>query len=752
MTGRRARDAGGFGTFAGVFTPSILTILGLVLFLRLGFVVGTGGLARALLILVLATSISLLTSLSLSAIATNRRVRGGGDYYLISRTLGIEYGGALGLVLFVAQSLSVAFYCVGFGDSLAAVAPGAGPLAARWFSAGALAGLLGLAYVGADLATRFQFVIMAVLAAGLASLFAGTWGAWSPPLLAASWRPLAGSDASLWPLFAIFFPAVTGFTQGVSMSGELRDPGRSIPLGTFLAVGVSTLIYLAAMLALAASVPQAELAGDYGAMRSVAASAPLVDAAVLAATLSSALASLLGAPRILQALARDRVFGVLAPFAAGDGAGANPRRGVVLSGAIALAAIGAGSLDALAAIVAMFFLISYALLNYATYVEARAASPSFRPRFRFFHARASLAGALLCAAAMVAISPIAGAFAAAVLAALYQYAKRTAVPVRWRDSRRAYRFRRVREGLRELALDPETAADWQPQVLVFSEGAERRDRLLRFATWITGGSGLVTAVQLVEGEPTSPSVAQRCRTLERRLREDVEKLDLDVHALVIAAPELRVGAEALVQSWGAGPLRANTVVLNWQSGAPSETARLWYGRMVSVALRLGRNLVIVDADETAWTRLAALSSDRRRIDVWWLGDETSRLSLLIAYLMTREPEWDDATLRVLHLAEAGDRERAELALRRRLDEARIDAELEVLDAADAEAVVARSQDAAVVLLPIRVEGMRVSTPLTEDLPALLARLPVAAMVAAAQDVPLTERPDAPPADPEPETR
>ena len=189
-------------------------------------------------------------------------------------------------------------------------------------------------------------------------------------------------------MFAIFFPAVTGFTQGVSMSGDLENPARSLPLGTFLAVGVSTVVYAAAMVALAATLPTSELANDYDSLRRIAISPWLIDLGVLSATLSSALASFLGAPRILQALARDRLFKPLTVFAAGSGPTDNPRRGVILTGGIALAAIAIGDLNTIAALVSMFFLVSYGLLNYATYVEAAGASPAFRPTFRFFHARA----------------------------------------------------------------------------------------------------------------------------------------------------------------------------------------------------------------------------------------------------------------------------------------------------------------------------------------------------------------------------
>ncbi len=733
------RAAHKLGTFGGVFTPSVLTILGIILFLRLGFVVGSAGLPRALGILGIAVAISVLTSLSVSAIATNRKVKGGGDYYLVSRSLGIEYGGALGLLLFGAQAISVAFYCSGFGEGVAALFPDAGPGFARAAAFGAALAVVAVAYVGADFATRFQYAIMLALIAALVSFFAGSANAWSPERIAES-ATLAPS-ASFWWLFALFFPAVTGFTQGISMSGDLRDPARSIPLGTFLAVGLSTLVYGAAMVAIAAAVPTETLRSDTAAMRGVAAVPGLIDAGVIAATLSSALASCLGGPRILQALAVDGVFRPLAPFAHGVGPARNPRRAVLASGAIALATLALGGLDTIAALVSMFFLLSYGLLNYATYVEATAASPSFRPRFRFFHARASLAGMVLCGAAMLAIDPVAAVLAGALLGAVYQYLRRTAVPARWRDSRRAYRFRLIKDHLRELAAAENGPRDWQPHVLAFTEDVERRGLLLSFATWITGSSGLVTAVRLLEGEGTLESSRRACEEAEESLRAELEEAGAEGFPLAVAAPNTRAAAATVVQAWGIGPIRANTVLLNWLQLAHTEAdlpRALRYGRVLRAALRLQQNVVVLDADRGEWKRIEDTPEGERRIDVWWFEDDSSRLALLFAHLMRRTDAWDEAKLRVLAPAAPGTDRKLAANLEHRLAELRIEARIDVVVDADADAVAAHSADATLVLLPMRLAGMRILDPFGGPADALLERLPIAALVAAASDVRLGE--------------
>ena len=633
-----SRETAGLGTFSGVFTPSVLTILGIILFRRLGYVVGSAGLTQAILMLSLATAISVLTSLSLSAIATNRKVRGGGDYYLISRSLGAEYGGALGLILYVAQAVSVAFYCIGFGEAFVSVIGGT-EQTVHLAAALAATTLFGVAYFGADLATRFQFGIMVILIAALASFFVGASQTIDATMLNTAWAK-PDRDFEFWVIFAIFFPAVTGFTQGVSMSGDLKNPAKSLPVGTFLAVGVSTVVYLIAMVALAGSLSPTELSTDYDSLKRIAAAPWLIDIGVLAATLSSALASFLGAPRILQALAQDRLFAWLTPFSVGVGPQSNPQRGVLLTGVIAISAIAAGDLNSIAAIVSMFFLVSYGLLNYATYVEAHGGSPSFRPRFKYFHARTSLAGTGLCAFVMLMVDPLASAIAVGILGILYQYLRRTAIPMRWVDSRRAYQFRLVKDGLRELdrlRSSSDRTSDWQPHILAFTASNSRRERVLRVASWVSGGSGLITAVQLIEDENASPATGEARKTAETSLRNELELHQLDAFPLVVAAADLRVATTTLLQTWGIGPIRANTVLLNWFDGQSEEKKQnlsLWYGRLLQRVARNGQHIIVLDAERDEWERLAVTQEDSRRIDVWWFNDNSSRLSLLFAYLMT----------------------------------------------------------------------------------------------------------------------
>ncbi len=735
------RKSARLGTFAGVFTPSILTILGIILFLRLGFVVGAAGLGKALVIITLANGISILTSLSLSAIATNLKVKQGGDYYLISRTLGHEFGGAIGIVLFLAQSISIAFYCIGFGEVMTELLPAGPATHPQAIAAVAVCFLFVFAWLGTDWATRFQFLVLGILAAALLSFFIGGLQKADTAQLVQNWSaPPDGID--IWVLFALFFPAVTGFTQGVSMSGDLRDPGRSLPLGTFLAVGLSLVVYFLSALIFAASVPRAQLLNDYHSMNHIATLDSLVYAGVIAATLSSAMASFLGAPRILQSLASDRLFRFLLPFARTSGRHGNPRRCVLLTGGIALVTIGIGRLNLIAPVVSMFFLISYGLINYATFFEARAASPSFRPRFRFYDLRISLLGALACLGVMLAIDTRAGLAAIALLFAVYQYLRRTAPRSRWADGRRSYHLQRVRDHLLAAAVESDHPRDWRPVVLLFSRESHRRAQLLHFAAWLGGDSGFTTAVKIIEGQ--GQGTMRLREAAEDEFAADIKKAGVQAFPLVMVAPSMDIGLHTLVQGFGIGPLRANIILLNWLENNPAQdarTAEVAYGRHLRTAFRLGCNLILLDGKDHEWKALEAVAPEDRRIDVWWWGDASSRLMLLLAYLMTRTEPWENARIRLLGISHGKDPDAAAEGLRRTLDEVRIPAEPEIVIDADPQAVAKHSSDAALVFLPFRLRGNQPIGPFGGPVEVILAALPIVAMVLAAEDIDLDTEPE-----------
>jgi amino acid transporter len=733
-----SESAGTLGTFAGVFTPSILTILGIILFLRLGFVVGNAGLAGSLIIIGIATVVSVLTSVSLAAIATNIDVKAGGDYYMISRTLGIEFGGAIGLVLFLAQSVSIAFYAIGFGEAVGAMLGVDGGVVPRLLAGLAIAGLFILAWQGADVAAKFQFVVMALLVAALGSFYLGATAGFDSGLAGDNLSAPSGG-LGFWVVFAIFFPAVTGFTQGVSLSGDLKDPGKSLPRGTFAAVGLSTVVYLTIAVLFAGNADSRTLIEDTGAMGSIAAFGPLIDAGVLAATLSSAMASFLGAPRILQSLAVDRVFPRLEFFAKGHGPTANPRRGVLLALVIALVTIVLGDLDVIAPVVSMFFLISYGLLNYATYYEARAKSPSFRPRFRFFNKRLSLLGALACLGTMLAINPVSGAAAAVVMFGIYRYLGSRKRPERWVDSTHAHHFQRAMESIDAMTEKPDHARSWRPQILAFSADPERRRRLLEFGSWLEGDSGLTATIHIVVG--TGAVKRRERRQAQAALASQIEELGIDVHGRAVLAAHAGEALPVIIQSFGMGPLAANTVLFGWPENSRPDQLEAFFETVRDV-MRLGINTVVLSSGDRAWRDLETVRVRKRRIDVWFeTDDDASRLALLSAYLFTRTPYWGRAKIRVLGDASVAGGAATERILRQVVEEARIPAEVKAIWVSDESTITSESSESAVVFLPMKLRRDGQVGPFGTDLDRLVEDLALTASVLAAETFDLGAAPE-----------
>ena len=629
----RATSKGRFGTFAGVLTPNILTILGLILFLRSGWVVGQAGLLAALVIVLLSNLITLFTGLSLSAIATSMQVRTGGNYYMISRSLGLEIGGAIGVPLFLSQAISVAFYIIGFTEALQAL-PLFQPYDARLISTSFVL-LFGLiAYLGADFALKLQFVVLAALGLALVSFFAGGWNAITTP----TWQPLYTGGVTFWQVFAIFFPAVTGITVGASMSGDLKDPAKSIPRGTIGAIAITSIIYVTTIIWLSMHATPQELVSNTLIMQDIARWPVLILIGVWAATLSSALGSIVAAPRILQALAFDNV----APrwVAAQLGSKTEPRMAVLLTTAIAIFIIWMGDLDVVAPVISMFFLNTYGMTNLAAAIEKLVGNPSYRPSFNT-HWGISLLGALGCYGAMFLINPLATLAAIIISYGIYFYLERRTIRKTWGDVRTGVWFSLARLALLGLEEQRWHIKNWRPNIIVFTGQPHNREQLVEVADWLSVGRGIVTFYQLV----ISKGDLQAGRTMQERarnqIREYIQDRNMTAFAEVDVVPDFRTGAVTAAQTHGIGNLKANTVLMGWSGTPAGRAAQI---RLLRDLTAVGKSVLLYDYDaDRAFGK-------QKVIDIWWTGhDANGALALLLAHIIRQHAAWRQSTIRLLRI-------------------------------------------------------------------------------------------------------
>ena len=611
----------GLGTFGGVFTPSILTVLGVIMYLRLGWVVGNVGLLGTLIIVTLATSITLLTALSICAIATDRVVRVGGAYYMISRSLGIETGGAVGIPLYFAQALSVALYTIGFAES---VVRSFGNLNQLYVALITTVAVAALALTSAKLAIRAQYFIMVAIALSLVSLFFGK------PLEPTEIEMWGADGESFWTVFAVFFPAVTGIMAGVNMSGDLRDPIKSIPTGTLAAVGTGYVVYMILPIVLASRADALSLIEDPLIMQRMAVWGPAILLGVWGATLSSAIGSLLGAPRISQALARDRVLpSWLGWLGKGSGKDDEPRLGTIFTLGVVIAAVCVGELDLIAPILSMFFLTTYLVLNVAAGIEGFLQSPSFRPAFRV-HWSLSLLGAIGCLAVMFLINAVATVVAAIIVLIIYFWLERRELQTNWGDARRGMWMTLLRAGIFQVGdyIDPK---NWQPNILVLSGAPTERWSLVELADAFAQNRGLITVSSVL---PIGSRSVKQQGKMETKIREYIEKRDVQALVRLVTAPSMFEGASNILEIYGIGPLTPNTFLLG-ASRNPED--RESYCRLVTKIHRAQRNVLILNENSDFGFGF------RRQVDVWWGGlNNNGGLMLLLVYLLRSHVDWHNA--------------------------------------------------------------------------------------------------------------
>ncbi len=643
-----------FGTFAGVFTPSILTILGVMMYLRFGQVVGNAGLWGSIIIIIIAHVISISTGLSVSSIATDKKVGAGGVYYVLSRSLGLPIGGSLGTTLFVATAFSIALYMVGFaevfissininmlevigeGDVKTYFIDDPGSFFDGWSFINfvrliASLGLLLLtiiALISTSIAIKTQFLILALIIISLVAIGIG-----DVSLVTNVTKDQVNPDNLLdyFGVFALFFPAVTGFTAGVAMSGDLKDPKRSIPRGTMWSIIVGFIIYMALALFIHFNFSEHTLIENRDIFYEITLFGGIfVILGAAGATLSSALGGILGGPRILQAMSIDKITPKL--FAKGVGKDNEPRNALILTVIIAEAGILIGELNLIAEIVSMFYLAAYGFINLSFFLESWA-SADFNPSFKV-KKWIGLIGFIATFTIMSQLNMLAMVAAFVIIVGIYFYLNKKQVSLGTGDIWQSVWSTIVKKGLRKMEASNDHKRNWKPNILLFSGGTADRVKFIEFSKAVSGQTGIITNFDLIENT--------EAKVLFPKHKQTVQDDDLEKYGIFGRRIEVQnefKGIESIASTFGFSGIEPNTTLIPW----PGETKDpVWFTEMTQKLIDLDYNVLYLDYDKRWGFR------KKEQIDLWWRGvSNHAELMLSLVKFISTSTDWVKASIRIL---------------------------------------------------------------------------------------------------------
>ncbi len=680
-----------FGTFAGVFTPTLLTILGVIMYLRMGWVVGNAGLLGAWLIIIISFLITLTTALSMSAITTNIRIGAGGAYAIISQALGLEVGGSLGIPRYVSQGLAVTMYIFGFREGWLEIFPAHNAFLVDIIVFGVL---ITIAYISADLAIKTQFFIMLVIILSLISIvMAAYYGSMAIPTEdAIRWGTFEGAadndsgGTGFWLVFAVFFPASTGIMAGANMSGELKDPRKSIPTGTLWAIGVSFVIYMALAFWLARSATENELINNYYIIIEKAYFGPLVIAGILGATFSSALASIVGSSRILFAMGEHRVL-PYSKFLAGQSANGQPRNAMLVTGIMIFVTMLLRDLNAVAPLVTLFFLITYAMINIVVIIEQKLGLISYRPLFKV-NKWIPWVGLTSSVLAMFIINPTISLISISIVFVMYWFLSKQNIDTPFED---------VRSGL--FVSFAEWAAKhtwgmkkmqqraWKPNLMVPIRDINGAKGNFQFLRNIARPKG---SIKLLGIEPSSEDgiLVKELEVLSESFRNKGVFSSWTVINSTDFAKGVNYGNQALRGAF----FRPNIVFLNLQQHDDYESE---IRPVIKESIRLEIGVLLYSSHPTA------LLGKRNMINVW-VSDRTDNwnlgwdignldLSTLIAYKLKKN--WEATIRLIIVIRDEKEKENAEKFLKSLINLARLPQTLIEVHVGDFMEIVGRAPSA-----------------------------------------------------------
>ncbi len=662
-----------FGT-APVFFTAISTILGAILFLRFGFAVGNLGIFGVALIILIGHMVTIPTALAISEIATNEKVEGGGEYYIISRSFGLNIGATIGISLYFSQAISVAFYIIAFTEAFEPVfnyfRDQHGLMLPRQVVS--IPALLILSYLmikkGAGVAAKLLYVVVGILIVSLSLFFIGK----TEYMEAANKSLFSGSFRNMdqfFVVFAIVFPAFTGMTAGVGLSGDLKKPGRSIPLGTLLATFSGMIMYFFIIWKLHISASPEDLSGDQLIMSKIALYGPIVIPLGLAAsTISSAIGSLMVAPRTLQAIGSDRSLPLQAFnrfVARGRGDTAEPVQSTLITCIIALIFVSLGNVNAVATIITMFFMVTYGTICLISFLYHFGADPSYRPTFRsrwYF----SLAGFVISVLLMFQISSLYSVLALFIIILIYIIVVRT-------NRERGGIERIFQSAIFQISRNMQVylqktkkvgnEGKWRPAVVCISEDRFKRDDAFRTLNWLSYRYGFGTYIHLIEGY-FSKSTKKEADRLMTMLIEKSGTEHSHVFIDTMISPSFTSAIAQTIQLPGISGMENNMILMDYIKEAPANLERIV------------ENYSLIRAGNYD---IGILGSSAKKINFKggihvWINihdQENMNLMILLSYIILDHPDWEKCHIKIFDICKEDEYQTARENLIKLVQEGRL---------------------------------------------------------------------------------
>ncbi|XP_028130937.1 bumetanide-sensitive sodium-(potassium)-chloride cotransporter isoform X2 [Diabrotica virgifera virgifera] len=660
------------GWIQGVLIPCLLNIWGVMLFLRLSWVVAEAGIGQSLLIIAISAVVCIITTLSLSAICTNGEVKGGGIYYIISRSLGPEFGASVGVVFAFANAVSASMNTIGFCNSVSDLLSNYDLYIVdgkvndtRIIGTVATLVMILICAVGMEWESKAQNFLIAAIVGAMVDFIVGTiigptsdlqraqgFVGFNTTTFSENWGPMYrsqdGIDYNFFQVFAIFFPSVTGIQAGANISGDLKDPATAIPKGTLLSLLISMFSYaLFVIFAGGAALRDASgnttdlingsitycvtapdetchygLFNSYQMMQIMSSWWPLIYAGCFAATLSTALTNLLSVPRLIQALGIDRIYPGLIFFSKGYGKHGEPYRGYVLTLVVSVAFLLIAELNAIAPLISNFYLASYALINFCTFHAALIKPLGWRPTFRYYNTWLSLSGFIMCVVIMFLINWWSSLITFGIIWGLYLLVVYRKPDVNWGSSTQAQTYKTALTTAQRLNNISEHVKNYKPQILVLCGYPQVRPLLIDFANLITKSHSL-----LIIGDVINKRINHRTRSSRTsKVYNYLRNRKIKAFYTIIDNMSFEIGSKALLQTTGIGKLSPNVLMMgyknDWQICNKEELLAYFnvlhaaFDHRLAVAiLRLGDGLdygiLLDDADQDRTSNDASLTPASR---------------------------------------------------------------------------------------------------------------------------------------------